>query len=384
MSSKNNNKIIIIPGEEELNEENIFVLNYSEKNYAIKVQLVNLNKKPFIRIIAQEEKKIVNFNYMVEMNEDDFNSQDNILLRPYRDIQGIYLFILGSFEEGKISIADINQKIHFNLVIEGEIRGYKNPFTFEIKLKKRECNKDDIEEMICNKTNELENENKNFESKLNVIEKENNNIKIQVNELNEKENKYKLKLIELEEIIRNLTLQSKQIIKSEEENKYIKNRLLQIPGRENKNICLKLKYRMTEDGDSLQMFHSKCDNIPNNLVLIKSSSGARFGGYTDEAWTSGNNDVVDNNCFCFSLSNRKLYNVIQDKAALHNHSNHGPSFNNIFYIGADSLSYGKCTNCVPSNEYFSGINNNFEINGGNSEFTILELEFYQVIFEEIE
>jgi len=90
---------------------------------------------------------------------------------------------------------------------------------------------------------------------------------------------------------------------------------------------------------------------------------------------------VDNNCFCFSLSNRKLYNVIQDKAALHNHSNHGPSFNNIFYIGADSLSYGNCTNCVPSNEYFSGINNNFEINGGNSEFTILELEFYQVIFE---
>jgi len=354
MSSKNNNNIVMIPGEEELNEENIFVLSYSKKNYAIKLQLVNLNKNSFIRIIAQEEKKIVNFNYMIEMNLDEFINQDNIMLRPYRDIQEIYRFIFFSFEEGKISIADINQKIYFILVIEGEIRGFKDPLRFEIKLKMRECNKDDVQEMICNKSNELEIENKNLKTKLN----------------------------KLEEIIRNLTLQSKQIIKNEkEEMKFIKNRLLQIPERGKKNIRLELKYRMTEDGDDLKIFHSKCDNIPNNLVLIQSSSGARFGGYTDKARTSGNsNQVTDNNCFCFSLSNRKIYNVVKDKAAFSN-SNNGPNFTNFFNIGSDSLSYGSCSNCIPNNGYFSGISINYEINKGYSEFTVLDLEFYQVIFE---
>ncbi len=41
-----------------------------------------------------------------------------------------------------------------------------------------------------------------------------------------------------------------------------------------------LIYRASQDGFEAANFHSKCDNKPNTLVIIKSENGNIFGGYT--------------------------------------------------------------------------------------------------------
>ena len=68
-------------------------------------------------------------------------------------------------------------------------------------------------------------------------------------------------------------------------------------------------YQATIDGGDPINFHSKCDNIPNTLVLIKSEGKRRFGGFTPIPWKSieGNNWIKDpeNKTFVFSLDNKK-------------------------------------------------------------------------------
>ena len=62
---------------------------------------------------------------------------------------------------------------------------------------------------------------------------------------------------------------------------------LGIKNRINKKVKgLKKLYQATIDGDDVINFHSKCDNIPNTLVLIKSAENRRFGGFTSILWTS--------------------------------------------------------------------------------------------------
>ena len=58
----------------------------------------------------------------------------------------------------------------------------------------------------------------------------------------------------------------------------IKNRL----NKEIKNI--KKLYQVTIDGEVPSKFHSKCDNIPNTLIIIQSSGNRRFRGFTTQLW----------------------------------------------------------------------------------------------------
>ena len=47
----------------------------------------------------------------------------------------------------------------------------------------------------------------------------------------------------------------------------------------------KLIYRATRDGFDANEFHFKCDSYQNSLVIIKSTYGNVFGGYTEQlAW----------------------------------------------------------------------------------------------------
>jgi hypothetical protein len=43
-----------------------------------------------------------------------------------------------------------------------------------------------------------------------------------------------------------------------------------------------LIYRASQDGFEANDFHSKCDQKPNTLMIIKSEHGNIFGGYTEQ------------------------------------------------------------------------------------------------------
>ena len=64
-----------------------------------------------------------------------------------------------------------------------------------------------------------------------------------------------------------------------------------------------LIYRASQDGFQYVKFHSKCDNKPNTLVIIKSDNGNVFGGFTEKSWSPKYGYISDQNAFIFSLIN---------------------------------------------------------------------------------
>jgi hypothetical protein len=92
-----------------------------------------------------------------------------------------------------------------------------------------------------------------------------------------------------------------------------------------------LLYRASRDGFSANDFHSKCDDIPNTLTIIKVKDQPHiFGGFTGASWE----DVgygEDPSAFIFSLVNydnkpikMKINHNI--KYAIYCGSFYGPSF----------------------------------------------------------
>ena len=68
----------------------------------------------------------------------------------------------------------------------------------------------------------------------------------------------------------------------------------------------KLIYRGSRDGFSANVFHSKCDNNPNTLTLIKTTKSYVFGGFTRRTWNPKIDYYVDDSeAFLISLVNYK-------------------------------------------------------------------------------
>ena len=55
------------------------------------------------------------------------------------------------------------------------------------------------------------------------------------------------------------------------------------------NYKLKLLYRASEHGYTAESFHQYCDDQGPTLIVIKSSGGWIFGGYTTQSWKYHNN-----------------------------------------------------------------------------------------------
>ena len=147
-----------------------------------------------------------------------------------------------------------------------------------------------------------------------------------------------------------------------------------------KNIEYELLYRASEDGDSAEIFHEKCDNIPFTLSLIKTSEGNKFGGYTENTWEGENVAKLDGNAFCFSLTKNTIYNVKPDQTAINCNPDGGISFGApLFEVFDNCFTNGGM--CYPlKNCCFAGQNYDFEICNGEEKFDIVEVEVYQLFF----
>ena len=110
-----------------------------------------------------------------------------------------------------------------------------------------------------------------------------------------------------------------------------------IKERMNKKVKeIKKLYQATIDGGEPEIFHKKCDNIANTLVLYKTEGNRRFGAFASECWDQSSNYKIDKNCFLFSIDKNKIYppkdnNYYQIPC----HSFDGPSFiyNGYYCIG---------------------------------------------------
>ena len=108
----------------------------------------------------------------------------------------------------------------------------------------------------------------------------------------------------------------------------------EIKDRINKEIKeINKLYQAKTDRGKTEIFHEKCDNIKNTLILYKSAGKGRFGAFASKAWKSKGESKLDKNCFLFSLDKKKIYLPKNDNYyKLSRNTFDGPSFflNNIY------------------------------------------------------
>ncbi|MBP5694402.1 MAG: TLD domain-containing protein, partial [Bacilli bacterium] len=141
-------------------------------------------------------------------------------------------------------------------------------------------------------------------------------------------------------------------------------------------ITLNLLYKATVDSDKASIFHEKCDGATNSLVLVQSTNGKRFGGYTSCSWEGNQIDKKDEAAFVFSLDKMVTYNVIPEEDALGCYPNYGPVFlgcqirifDEFFKKGGSTFEKGM--------NYDT--NEDFELTGGLKNFDVKEIEVYGI------
>ena len=140
-------------------------------------------------------------------------------------------------------------------------------------------------------------------------------------------------------------------------------------------------FQSSSNGDSAQTFHKFCDGEPNVIVVIETNKGNRFGGFTTIGFNSDNEVKKDYYAFLFSFDLMKIYKSKSGKKNIFCKENFGPCFgdkDNKDLMISDNFSsnesfVGKCNGC------FLNINQDYEINNGNSNFIVNKLEIFKLL-----
>ena len=141
-------------------------------------------------------------------------------------------------------------------------------------------------------------------------------------------------------------------------------------------ITLNLIYKATIDSDKAGVFHNKCDCASNSLVLVKSTNGKRFGGYTSCSWEGNSIEKKDENAFVFSLDKMQIYDILPGEDAIGCYPKYGPVF-----LGCQIRIYDEFFK-NGGTTFEKGMNydtqEDFELTGGLKKFDIKEIEVYSV------
>ena len=144
-------------------------------------------------------------------------------------------------------------------------------------------------------------------------------------------------------------------------------------------ITLNLLYKATVDSDKASVFHEKCDGADNTLVLIESTNGKRFGGFTSCSWEGNSIEKKDEDAFVFSLDKKEIYDVLPDEDAIGCYPKYGPVF-----LGCQIRVYDEFFQ-NGGTTFEKGVNydtkEDFELSGGLKNFDVKEIEVYSIELE---
>ena len=292
---------------------------------------------------------------------------------------------------------EIKENINDKIILLKKIEDLENLIKAQNTEIKKLKNIEVEQKNIIEKLNNIEtaiNEQRCKNEKINNLEKELNILKkeIVINNLKNGNNSG------IEETLANksnnmiLNKINSKIINKAEELEFLENRLKYNNILKDKNIIFKLLYRSSRDGSNIQTFHNKCDNIMGTLSIIKTTKGMRFGGYTEQYWSGGGSKGCSkkdakNICFCFSLDLFKIYNFNDNSnSSICCYYDYGPNFNSsnetyIFYICNNNGSLIGYTNYQTKHNSFGKFDYDYEINNGQSQFSVVELEVFQILFD---
>ena len=140
---------------------------------------------------------------------------------------------------------------------------------------------------------------------------------------------------------------------------------------------MKLIYKATLDDDTSESFHDHCDNISNTLILVKTTNGKKFGGFTTQKWQKNDNYVIDNSAFLFSLDTKNNYYINDANHAIYGNKSRGPCFG-----GGHDLCI--MSGCLSNNISYENSGHSYETKGlkmvlsGGTQFQVDDYEVYQL------
>ena len=237
-------------------------------------------------------------------------------------------------------------------------------FNNENELMKEEILKLKNEVSLVNQANnELIMNQNNLIQKINTLENELGHVYTNKNDINNMP-------ININSLFPEQVLRISNIFQNREDLQLIENKINKGP------LNYSLLFRATEDGDSAKIFHDKCDNALNTLIVIRTNDGKRFGGYTTQSWEGNNIYKKDEEAFVFSLNRNKIYPVNENKNAIWCFRNWGPIFEG-YQIDIKDNFFNQLNKTGLKGIGFK-TEEDFELNDGQENFIINELEIYQV------
>lgn len=139
-------------------------------------------------------------------------------------------------------------------------------------------------------------------------------------------------------------------------------------------------FTASEDGDTAESFHSKCDGIENTVVLVKTKKYKRFGGFTKNKWNHNNGGYSnDSKAFLFSLTSMDIFNRNDNGCEQQGNKGYGPWFG----TGPDFQIANQCftINSVHNKKcYIYPQNIAFPLAESNN-FLVKEYEVFKIEFE---
>jgi len=138
-------------------------------------------------------------------------------------------------------------------------------------------------------------------------------------------------------------------------------------------------YVASMDGDDSTDFHDKCDGKGPTVVIVETTTGNVFGGYTSVSWSRNNNWKRAPTSFLFQLRPRFSHFAMRksyDTTATYHSSNYGPTFGRGYdlYIGSGALSNSH--SFVRGDTYKANGNT---LNDGTRHFQVKDYVVFQAI-----
>ena len=347
------------------NENNI--LKNENENY--KKQIITFQNE--IKGIQEENNTLKNQVDLLNKDVDAFENQNNEIRKMYEDLEN----------ENNIYRSQVEELNKENELLRGQIEELNNNFTLinnELENIKNENN--------AFRTNNIGQNNKENEDLINKLVEENNMYKqkAQENEI------LKHKIEELQYHLQMNRERHEDMDQDQDQEKEVKGDIIhdikelemitkKINKDENKKIIINLLYKASVDSDKASVFHEKCDQAQNTIVLVETKNGKRFGGFTKCSWSGNCVDKNDPEAFIFSFDKMKTYDNIPGDEAIGCYPKFGPIFlgcqikifDNAFTKGGTTF----------EKELNFNTEEDYELTGGDRVFEVKDIEVYEVIIE---
>ena len=328
-------------------KEKELILESENKQYNLKIYILS-----DIYLEIKEKEKITNEIYV-----GNFSLKNLIeLSKAFRicdSLDEAFDTIVSIYESKKIILNKNNDEMV--MILKTDLPNGK---TEEAKLilRKKEVKKDDLIEELVKRINLLEEKNKNLE-----------------NEMNEFKNLFKDEIKQKK--LKKIKLDSKII---EGDVNFIIDKII----KEYPNISIDtfqstLLYRATRDGDNKNSFYNKVEGKRKTLSFIKTKKGIRFGCYLDIAFKKSCGNIKDYKSFVFSIDRKKIYNNNGDYQ-INNGSDVINLYDQTICVVDNFLSNNNSYTCKTTARSFSGFEKDYELNNYEKNFTVEELEVFQI------